>query len=219
MPTVPASGDGVPPGAPPSYDPATSKTVGPEKGNMTEDERYARKLQAEEDARAGTGSSNTRGDADNYYGGPSTGGMPMANQGGYAGGQQYGGGLAPPSYDTGISSPGTSPGKKGFLGKLFGKKPQQQGMYGNPYQQSPYQQQQQYVQQQPGRMGMGGMGMAGGAALGLGGGLLGGVLLESAIDGGDHGGYGGDDGGNYGGDDGGGGGGDFGGDGGGGGDF
>lgn len=54
-----------------------------------------------------------------------------------------------------------------------------------------------------GRASRPGMGAAGGAALGLGGGLLGGMVLGHALDGGDHGGWGGDDGGHYGGDDGG----------------
>jgi hypothetical protein len=247
---LPADTDAPPGGPPPSYDPANAKPVGPEKSRLgpgadiSEDEKLARQLQDEENARAGIGSSKDRGESDAYYNS-----APPPQYGDYPGQQpSYGqsGGPSPGPAAAGLAGPAGMYGdpngpqdqqKKGLLGKLFGKnRPQQQpyhqpyhggymspsgpppgGYYGQgPYGQSPY--------AQPGRKS--GIGTGGAAALGLGGGLLGGMLLEEAIDGhhgggygGDDGGYGGGDDGGYGGGDGGDGGGDFGGGDGGGGDF
>jgi len=233
LPTTPVypqggGGDAPPGGAPPGYDQGSAKLVGPEKGGYdpSEDEKLARKLQEEENARANVGGSGppagNRGESDAYYGG----GGPGAGPPGYGQspqpqyGQQQGGGYPPqPGYPQQYGAPSPQPQgmygdpngpgaqgvqgqeKKGLLGKLFGgKKPQQQQQqgYGNPY-------------AQPGKK-PGGIG-AGGLALGAGGGLLGGALLASAMDGhhggggygggGYGGGYGGDDGGYGGGDDGG----------------
>lgn len=227
-PALPGDSDAPPTGPPPGYDKTSTKAVGPEKpplgpdSGMSEDEKLARRLQDEENARAGIGGSKDRGEADSYYG---SGAPP---QYGDIGGQQsqysqYGGGPSPgpsagPAGMYGDPNGPQDQQKKGLFGKLFGKnRPQQYPQqYQQPYQQQPYSaphgpppggyygQQQQYAQ--PGRKS--GIGAGGAAALGLGGGLLGGVLLEEAIDG-HHGGggYGGDDGG-YGGDDGGYGGGD-----------
>lgn len=213
-----------PPGAPPSYNPAGAHVTGPEKlgsnnpygghDNLTEDERLARQLQAEEDAR---GSSSGRGASDGYYGpGSGAGGAPQH------------------SYDQQQLPPRPEQsGSRGLLGKLMGKgkhsstspqpgyaQPQgygQQGGYNQPQgyggayqgglygQQQPYgqpgyggggygggypQQQPMYMQQQPQKK-TGGLGAGGGAALGLGGGLLGGMMLGEAMDGGGGGGDGG----------------------------
>ncbi|KAF1990648.1 hypothetical protein K402DRAFT_444066 [Aulographum hederae CBS 113979] len=258
-----------PPGAPPSYDHGSTPSMGHEKSglhdqktglssnnpyapggsgpagasshqNISEDERLARELQAEEDARMHGGApGGDRGASDSYYGQGGPGGAGQyPSQPGY--GQQspppgqYGQQLPPRPEE---NSKGKSKG--GFLGKLLGKAggsssrphgqqqyggyPQQQGQhfgggyppqgqYGGYPQQGygGYPQQQQMAGRRPG----GGMGAAGGLALGAGAGLLGGALIGDAIaddGGGDDGDYGGgDDGG--GGDFGGDGGGDFGGD-------
>jgi hypothetical protein len=228
--------------APPGYMPPTSnvesrssmekKTLGtagfgsnnpygasPGGSHISEDERLARQLQEEEEARArqhtGAGSSAQ------FF---AQGSTPQPNQ--YA---QQGYNASPyPQSEGSYAAPVTQDkGKsKGLLGKLLGKAsggshsqgyPQHhaQPYGGQPgYGQQGYYPQQQVMYAQPGRRpGGGGMGMGGAAALGLGGGLLGGAMLGSALgdagDGGDYGGDGGD-GGDYGGD-----GGDFGGDGGG----
>ncbi|TID13324.1 hypothetical protein E2P81_ATG09964 [Venturia nashicola] len=207
------------------------------KQDIGADEAYARKLQAEEDARSYGGAASTasdRGATSHFYqqgGAPGTYGTPQQTYGQsqqhgqpqqyppqqsygqdqYAQQQQY---AQQPQQTT------SSKGAAGFLGKLLGKGKQRptSGGYYPPQHPHPNYYQQQQMYPQPGRRPGGGMGMGTGMALGAGGGLLGGVLLGEALeghDGGDDGGYGGDDGG-YGGGDGGGdfgghGGGDFGG--------
>lgn len=196
------------------------------KQNVSADEAFARKLQAEEDARSHGGAASTatdRGAADAYYqqgGAPGTYGTPQQTYGQsqqYGQPQQY---QQQPSYgqDQYAQQPQqqtSSKGAGGFLSKLLGKGKQRptSGGYYPPQQPHPNYYQQQPMYAQPGRRPGGGMGMGTGMALGAGGGLLGGVLLGEALEGhdgggGDDGGYGGDDGG-YGGGDGGGG--DFGG--------
>ncbi|KAE9966776.1 hypothetical protein EG328_008627 [Venturia inaequalis] len=246
LPEAPATAADDSLGAPPSYDsknaqPLSSGKTGSSTGeamfgggashkqDVSADEAFARKLQAEEDATSHGGASTAtdRGAADAYYqqgGAPGTYGTPQQTYGQtqqygqqqsygqdqYAQQQQY------PQQQQQTSSKGAG----GFLSKLLGKGKQRptSGGYYPPQQPHPNYYQQQPMYAQPGRRPGGGMGMGTGMALGAGGGLLGGVLLGEALeghDGGDGGGYGGDDGG-YGGDDGGGdGGGDFGGDGGG----
>ncbi|KAK5703420.1 WW domain-containing protein wwm1 [Elasticomyces elasticus] len=236
------AGDAPPPGAPPGYDHNTSHATGPEKGGygsnnpfnsaghstQSEDERLARQLQEEENARS-HGSAN-RGSGDAYYNQSHS--APQYGQQ-----QQYGQQSQSPY---GQDLPPREEKKGGFLGKItsklggggssmgrpqqYGGYPQQQGYGQQGYGQHGYGQQgyggypQQgmmgggyggggYGQQygRPQRSGGGGMGMAGGAALGVGAGLVGGMVLADAMDddndngGGDDG--GGDDGG---GDDGGG---------------
>ena len=219
-PTEPAhtqQGDEEEPDGPPAYDPKSARAVGPEKGNLgsnnpfghsgagssrapdtSSDEDFARKLQAEEDARRPAGGS--RGEADGYYNdGPS-------KQGGHAN----------PTNDL---PPRPEQQKRGLFDKLLGKNKtsssqQQQQQYYPPPQQ-PY-----YPHGPPpggaygypppggyypppggpgGYYGGGpqrqGLGTAGAAALGVGGGLLGGVLLGEALDGGGGWGDGGDGGG------------------------
>ncbi|KAL1647977.1 hypothetical protein SLS58_002301 [Diplodia intermedia] len=173
-----AEGSAPPPGPPPSYGHGgDARPLGPEKTglssnnpygpggggyggsgqNISEDERLARQLQAEEDARAHGGHSpmpggGARGASDGYY----------AQQGGSSASPGYGS-QQPPGY--GQQAPGygsqelppraeDSRGKKsgGFLGKLLGKasgsRPgggygQQQPQYGG------YQQPQGYNQGPP----------------------------------------------------------------------
>jgi len=205
----------APAGPPPAY--AGSHTTGPEKGaygsnnpfgsstsvggsaNMTEDERLARKLQEEENARSG--GSSTRGAADSFYGA----GGSQANYGqgqSYGQGQAYGQPQSTSPYGQQQSStsyaqqdlPARDQKKGGFLSKLMGKSSSSQPHgygQGYPQQQQPYYQQgpppgqyggypqQQYYQQPPKRHG--GLGAGGGAALGLGGGLLGGMMLGEAM--------------------------------------
>lgn len=193
------------------------------KPDISEDERLARRLQEEEDARA-------RGAADAYYGQGST---PQPGQ--YGGYPPQGASPYPQSQSPYVESAPQEKGKSkgGFFGKLLGKHgssssqqhgyPQQQvypQQYGQPQYGQPaggyYGGQPGYYPQQQmhGRPKKSGMGAGGAAALGIGGGLLGGALLGEALadagDGGDYGGDGGDfggDGGDFGGD-----GGDFGGD-------
>jgi len=195
--------------------------------NMNEDEKLARKLQEEEDARAGRYSGDGRGLANNYYHQPpQPGGYEQHNMAPYAQGGQ-------PSYQ-GVGAQEKSGKSKGLLGKLLGKAtggssssahgyPPQHQSYGQPlgYGGGGYQQRPMGMPMGGGMMGGGrrpggGMGAGGAMALGAGGGLLGGALLGSALaDGGDGGDYGGDGGGDFGGGDMGGGdmgGGDFGGD-------
>jgi len=246
-PIYPSDHDGgPPPGPPPGYShgdarPLTAEKTGLSSNNpyaagggsshdLSEDEKLARQLQDEENARAHGGSAKpgSRGAADGYYQeqqhAPGYGQQPYGQQ--QYGQEQYG----QEQYgQQQYGQPGVQPKSKGgFLGKLLGKAggssskpPQQYGQqYGQPYGQ-PYGQQpgyggygQGYPQQQMGQPGRkpGGLGTGGALALGAGGGLLGGVLLGEAMgdagDGGDGGGdYGGDGGGDFGGD----GGGDFGG--------
>ncbi|KAI9651162.1 WW domain-containing protein wwm1 [Ciborinia camelliae] len=207
------SDDSAPAGPPPGYSGGPSNYPSDTKSNPYEpspntesDAELARRLQAEEDARA-AGPSGARGSAQEDYQN-----TPM------------------PSYSQSQELPPREQ-KKGFFGKLLGKAsgsssshpPQQQ--YQQQYAQQPqygaYQQQQYppqgyqqqgyppqgyqqqgyppqgyppqqgyggygggygggYQQQRPQKSG-GGMGMAGGAALGLGAGLVGGMLIEDAI--------------------------------------
>jgi hypothetical protein len=249
IPEAPATGganDSL--GAPPSYDsknaqPLQAEKTGSSTGeqmfggassgpqhDVSADEAFARKLQAEEDARAhggNTASANDRGASDAYYqsgGAPGSYGQQQPQSYGQPQ-QQYG----QPQYgqqDPYAQQQGYAPqqqqqtsSKGGFLSKLLGKgksRPTSGGYY-PPQQPHPsYYNGQQNPYQQPGRRpGGGGMGMGTGLALGAGGGLLGGVLLGEALEGhdggGDDGGYGGDGGGDGGGDFGGDGGGDFGG--------
>lgn len=208
-----------PPGAPPGYDHSTAQATGPEKGgylnsnnpyagsggatgsnNMSEDEKLARKLQEEENARSGN-----RGTSDGYYnhGAPGQSSAPGQAYGQQAYGQQaYGQSSSPAPYGD------QDRGKKGgFLSKItsklagsssskpLGYPPQhygggggyggypQQG-YGGGYGGYPPQGGMYGHGQPPRKSGMGGMGMAGGAALGLGAGVLGGALIADEI--GDH---------------------------------
>jgi hypothetical protein len=256
LPEAPATGganDSL--GAPPSYDsknaqPLQAEKTGSSTGeqmfggassgsqhDISADEAFARKLQAEEDAQAhgGTTTSATdRGASDAYYqsgGAPGTYGQQPQSYGqsyGQPQQQQYGqtqyGQQDPYAQQQGYAPQQQQPSSKGgFLSKLLGKgksRPTSGGYY-PPQQPHPsYYNGQQNPYQQPGRRPGGGMGVGTGLALGAGGGLLGGVLLGEALEGhdggGDGGGYGGGDDGGYGGGDGGG---DFGGGDGGGGDF
>lgn len=245
-PVYPSSGSSAPAGPPPSYGQHDAKSTGPEKGGygsnnpyghgagMSEDERLARKLQEEENARLG--GSSSRGAAGGYYGAGGAGANPQGVSYGQPsyGQSPYGQSQSPmpqSSYQQQEELPARDQ-KRGLFSKLMGKSsshppqqsgyPQQQatygqGGYGYPQQQAGYYgQQPQYVQQQQAQR-KHGLGAGGGAALGLGGGLLGGMMLGEMMgdmgDGGDGGGDygGGDGGGDFGGGDGGGdmGGGDF----------
>jgi len=206
-PTEPVYGDDAPAGPPPGYDPASAKATGPEKGgaNSThDDEALARKLQAEEQARAG-GSTN-RGASDSYYQGGSSQNPPYGQTGSTYGqsGGAYGQSSSP--YGQSPASPQAAQGgdqKRGFFSKFTNKlggsssqrPPQQYGggyqsqgyppqQYGQPYGQQ-YPQQGYYPPQggyqQQGRQGGGGMG-AGGMLLGAGAGLVGGALLMDAME-------------------------------------
>jgi hypothetical protein len=208
-PIYPPGDSDVPPGGPPpTYDGSSARPIQAEKtggstgaamfgagtgaaaGGLSADEELARKLQAEEDARAHGGGSGDRGASDGYY---NQGGAPQYGQQSQYGqqpqyGQQGSYGAGAGGYDQGAQQ---TQSKGGFLSKILGKgkSNQQQGYPQQGYPQQGYPQQgypqQGYPQQgygqqqyaQPGRRPGGGMGMAGGAALGLGGGLLGGVLL------------------------------------------
>jgi hypothetical protein len=128
------SADASPLGAPPGYDHNNAVNTGPEKGsnnpfhqspqhsgNMSEDERLARELQAQEQQRAATGS---RGASDGYYGQQPSSPYGQQTQSSYV--QQS----LPPREE-----------KKGFLGKLSSKlgggsssKPQYGGYGGYPQQ-------------------------------------------------------------------------------------
>jgi len=223
-PTEPVYGDEAPGGPPPGYDNSSSKPTGPEKSglntnnsyggpannaNTTDDEALARRLQAEESAKAGS-STTDRGAADSYYQGAGT--APAAPYGQQS--NQYGHNNAPVYGQASSPAPGQHDQKRGLFSKLTGKlgggssRPPQG--YGGGYQQQPYGQQpygqqpygQQYPQQgyggyppqqqyyppqggyaqQPPRRQGGGMGTAGGAMLGAGAGLVGGMLLMDAID-------------------------------------
>ncbi|KAI6808136.1 hypothetical protein KC332_g13154 [Hortaea werneckii] len=197
-----------PPGAPPGYDHGSSQPVGPEKGGyqdnnpyhqpygqgagssaMTDDERYARQLQEQENARMGGGSS--RGANDGYY----SGGAPAPQYGGQPSPSPYGSGYLPPREEK----------RGGLLGKLSSKlggskshyggggggyPPPQQRYGGGGYGGGMYPQQPMYgghpqyggYGHPPPRRGGGGMGMGGGMALGAGAGLLGGAMIASSMD-------------------------------------
>lgn len=203
VPTEPVyAHDGGAPDGPPPY--AGAGQTGPEKsaggyGGGNADEAYARKLQAEENARSGTGAAD-RGAASGYYGGSPAGGGAYPQQGGYpqqstypqqsAYGQQsaypqqsaYGQQSAYPQQTAGYAGQSSyaqqapvaaQPSKGGFLGKLMGKTSGGAGYGGGGYGQ------QQYAQQPARRTG--GMGGLGAGALGLGGGLLGGMLIGDMI--------------------------------------
>lgn len=191
---------------------ASSGKASPAPPDISEDERLARQLQEEEDARARGHPAG--GAANDYY----AQGTPQPNayaqpgpygQSGFDGSpypqaqSPYGAPPPPPAQDKGKS-------KGGFLGKLLGKAggsshakpqayPQQPGPYygGQPgYGQQGYYPPQHGMMGQPHKRPGGGMGAGGAAALGVGGGLLGGALIGSALadagDGGDFGGDGGD---------------------------
>ncbi|KAF1926546.1 uncharacterized protein M421DRAFT_209513 [Didymella exigua CBS 183.55] len=221
-------GEAPPSGAPPSYGGVASShptgtsekstfssnnPYGSQQPGISEDEKLARKLQEEEQTRAGRSSGDAnRGASNDYYGQP---------QGGYgasgpsvAGAAHSGGYPAPGGYSQEQSyqpqqqqqqqqyddqSRGKSKG--GILGKLMGKVGG--GSHGSSHQPQGYGQpayggQSMYASQgaygRPGyampagrRPGGGGMG-AGGIAMGAGAGLLGGAMLGSAMgDSGDHG--------------------------------
>jgi len=169
---------------------------GQQSGNLSSDEAYARKLQAEEDARAAPQGNKypprptSRGANEDYYGGSSgTGGLYPTGASNSAGGRIS---PAPPQQQE-------KRGLSGLLGKIGGHssssqpqygQQQQPGRYGQPQYGQPqygqsmgygqpmgYGQQPMMMQQQPARR-TGGMGGMGGAALGLGGGLLGGMLSK-----------------------------------------
>ncbi|KZM26012.1 WW domain-containing protein wwm1 [Ascochyta rabiei] len=232
----------APHGAPPAYGGAASSQptgtgekstfssnnpYGSQQPGTSEDEKLARRLQEEEEARAGrlSGDAN-RGASNDYYGsqqggygatGPSAAGQAAGypQPGGYSQ-QQYQAPSAPYQQDDKSQSKG-----KGLLGKLLGKASHgssshasqsygQAGYAGGGYGgQGVYQQRPGYAMPAGRRPGGGGIGM-GGVAMGAGAGLLGGAVLGSALgDAGDGGNtyvennYG-DDGGDMGGDGGGG---------------
>ncbi|KAK5108809.1 hypothetical protein LTR62_007783 [Meristemomyces frigidus] len=118
-PTEPVYGSpgGTPPGAPPGYDHSTSQATTEKSNNpyqqgglnMTDDERLARKLQEEENARTGTGS---RGTANDFYGQSSSGG-------GY--GQQYGQQSSPYAQQGGASQYGQGAGQYGQGAGAYGQ--------------------------------------------------------------------------------------------------
>lgn len=231
-----------------SNNPYSSGAAGGRPSNdISEDERLARRLQEEEEARARGQHGDNRGAATDFYKQEAGSAQQPGQYGSYPPQTQ---GYGNPSYGAPSSSTGDKGStSKGFLGKLLGKAgghssrpqgyPPQQAGYGygastgGYYGGQPGYGQSGYYPPAGGPMGMGGgmmgggrrtggggMGVGSAAALGVGGGLLGGALLAEAADGGDHGGMVEN---NYYGDDGGDmggdGGGDFGGDGGGGGDF
>lgn len=203
------SHDSAPPGAPPGYDHSTKPAYGgDEKGglhsnnpygaagmgasgsSMSEDERLARQLQAEEDARR---NGANRGTSDGYYGG-AAGSSPYGQTGAPQYGQRpvygqqeqkkSGGGLLG-KLASKLGSGGSSRPHQSYGGgqPMYGHQQQypMQGGYGGYPQQHGYGG---YPQQgyPPRRTGGGGMGMAGGAALGAGAGLLGGAMLMNSFD-------------------------------------
>ena len=200
--------DASPLGAPPGYDHNSSVNTGPEKGSnnpfhqspqhsgvMSEDERLARELQAQEEQRAKTGS---RGASDGYYGQtPSYGGQQSQSSSGQqslppreekkgflsklgskiSGGSspKYGGGYPAQSYGQPAYGGGGGYGQPGYGGGGYG-----QPGYGAPgygYGPPPGAYGGGYGGYPPQRRQGGGLGAGGGAALGLGGGLLGGMLI------------------------------------------
>jgi len=183
---------------PPAYSPSPSQPATSEKKasnysgqggpNMTEDERLARQLQDEEDARnRNRGPGGASSDYYNSGAGPSQ--SPVYGQN-----QQYDQQLPPRDgkrgglfsklmgKTSGSSQPqygapqqqyyqqGPPPGQYGYPQQGY---PPQGGYYGGPPQQQYYQQ-----QQRPKK----GLGTGGAAALGVGGGLVGGLLLADAFD-------------------------------------
>ncbi|KAJ4345033.1 WW domain-containing protein wwm1 [Ascochyta clinopodiicola] len=211
---------------------SSNNPYGSQQPGISEDEKLARRLQEEEQTRAGRLSGDANHGARNDYYGSQQGGYGATGPSiaGQAGGYPQPGGYSQQQYQTPATSyqqeeKSQSKGK-GLLGKLLGKAsgssshPQQsygQGGYAGGYGgQGMYQQRPGYAMPAGRRPGGGGMGM-GGVAMGAGAGLLGGAMLGSALGdagdgGGDYGGDGGDMGGDGGGfDDGGGdfGGGDF----------
>jgi hypothetical protein len=205
-PVYPTQGN-VPPGAPPGYDSSTKpKFGGDEKSgfpsnnpyntnnagasgsSMSADEEYARKLQAEEDARR---NDQNRGASDGYYGAGSSN-SPYGQSGAPQYGQPYGqqsqqeqkksGGGLFGKIASKLGSGGSSRPQQGYGHQpMYGQQqyPPMQGGYGGYPQQGYGYPQQGYP---PRRAGGGGMGMAGGAALGAGAGLLGGAMLMNAYD-------------------------------------
>lgn len=191
------------------YNPSANTGPGNDSPHMIdEDARLAAKLQAEEDARAGTrgtgGGPGDRGASSDYYNNASR--PQSTGPGGYAAGS---------ASHSPMPEQEQKRSKGGFLSKLMGKSsssrpPRPQPQYASYSQQGPppgayyggggyppqhgpqpgygggyggYPQQGGYYQQQPPRrQGGGGMGTAGAAALGVGGGLLGGMLIADAID-------------------------------------
>ncbi|KAK1073985.1 hypothetical protein LTR33_009873, partial [Friedmanniomyces endolithicus] len=139
-PTTPVyiAGDSPPPGAPPGYDHSTSAATGPEKGGFgtnnpygstttsaggsstAEDERFARQLQAEDDARVrGGGSATSRGALDGTYGSgqPAAYGQPTFGQQSSPYGQQ----TSQSPYGGQQDLPAREEKSKGLSGKLAGK--------------------------------------------------------------------------------------------------
>ncbi len=211
-------GEAPPAGAPPGYGGVTAShpTGTSEMSNfssnnpynsqqtgLSDDEKLARKLQDEEQSRAGHLPGDNRGTSNDYYNqpqggygatGPSVAGAPHSGgypaPGGYSQGQPY---QAPTTPYQSTPQPEESRGKSksGLLGKLLGKasgsshhapRPYGQPAYGGGgYHGAPgmYQQRPGYGMP-PGRRPGGGMG-AGGLAMGAGAGLLGGAMLGSAM--------------------------------------
>lgn len=190
-PIYPPPGEGAPPGPPPGYmgsssTPSDAKHNPYDSNPNTEsDADLARRLQAEEDARA-RGSAGSRNAMQDYASTP----MPAA-----AGASGYQQELPPREQKKGglfskLLGGGKSHQQSAYPQQQYqqqpqygyGRPPQQYGGY--PQQGYPpqgYGQQGYGYQQQPQKSSGGGMGMMGGAALGLGGGLVGGMLLEDAI--------------------------------------
>lgn len=158
-----APGEALPSGAPPGYDHSASKPTGPEKsGNpynsstSGDDEALARKLQAEEEAKAGA--STTRGASDSYYGAGQN--APYGQQNNTP---AYGQNNST-SNTYGQGQPGASSSshsgdqKRGFFSKLTDKlggsqaRPPQQG-YGGGYPSQGYPPQQQHYGQPYGQQG------------------------------------------------------------------
>lgn len=205
------AGDMTSSGGPPGYDHNSAVDTGPEKGNgaaaygqtgagngssqVDEDERLARQLQAEEEARTASAGG---GAAHSYYGqspsaqgqnptSPSQSQLPSRD----AGGEKKRGLLGKLTSKLGGGSSSKPSGyAQGFPQQQYpqrypvpgyGGYPQQQpygggygGGYGGPPPGGYYQQ-----QQRPQRSGLG---TGGGLALGAGAGLLGGVMLGEALD-------------------------------------
>lgn len=171
------SQDNAPPGAPPGYDSSSKPRFGGDEksglhsnnpygagagagagSSMSEDERLARQLQAEEDARR---NDSSRGASDSYYGGGGAGNSPYGQSSAPQYGQQYGQSSAPQFGQEQQS-------KSGLLGKLASKfgggsssRPQQPMYAQQQYPQQQYPQQGYYPQQSVPPRRTGGMGMAG----------------------------------------------------------
>ena len=208
-PTESAYGVGIASDTPPGYASHTPMSTGPEKygsnnpfsapanptmaaGTTGEDERLARQLQEEEEARA---RGSTQGAAGGYYGQQS---QPPYQQ------DQYGSAQLPEKKKKGglfgkiqaklegaaASRPpqgmhGVYPQQHGYAGGPgYGQPVYGPGGYGQPgYGHGPAYGGGHYGgSHPPRRAGGGGMGMAGGAALGLGAGVLGGALIANGMD-------------------------------------